>query len=487
MPPLRAVIVAAVSTASQVGEDKASIPQQLAACREVCTARRWNIVAEIVIPGHSRNYDWLDQLRADCQEYDDLIRLVDAGAVDVIVVRDYDRLWRTVSLQSQVMARCRQARVQILSLGQPEEIVPPEHLAGRGTQLSPIIFSWLSEEENRIRVRRRQVGMHDRVRRGLPSVSVPAFGYRLAESVDQPATVNADQACWVRWMYERRADGWGYIRIMRGLIERGVVGPAGGLWHLSTVRRILRNDVYVGVVRWGGQVNREGAHEAIIDRELWERVQRVNGSRPGRYRSANVHPLTGLATCGECGWTLAYTRHRRDGNRYYLRCQRYARYREEAPCHFGHALARPIEEAVRLAVRQALSEPAAWLEAQRERANGSDLQRRIAEIDRHMAEQQRRYERWNALYESGGMTADELLLHRQRIIGAVEALREERQALDHARRDVDASYGRLLTLTARREALEDETPEGLRNLYRELIERVVVHKVPVRRIEIVWR
>lgn len=485
MPPLRAVIVAAVSTAAQAEEDKASIPQQLAAGRETCAARHWNVVAEISIPGHSRNYDWLDQLRADCPEYDDLIRLVDTSAVDVIVCRDYDRLWRTVSLQSQVMARCKQSRVQILSLGQPAEIVSPEVLADRGTELSPIIFSWLSEEENRIRVRRRQVGMLDRVRRGLYNASTTPYGYNAPESADATMTHNEPEARWVRWMYERRAEGWGYTRILRRLEELGAPAPAGGRWHTCTVRGILHNDVYVGVVRWGSAVNREGLHPRIIDDVLWGRVQRVNGSRQGQFRSANVHALTGLVTCGECGWTLAYTRHTRDGDRCYLRCQRYERHRDA--CHFGHILAPTVERVVYDAVYRAFGAPDVWLDEQRARANGHEVATRIAAIDADMAEQQARFARWNSLYERGGITDEELLAHRQRIIGAVEALREERETLDRTRRDVDASHAHLVALATRRSAMPTATPEELRDLYREVIERVVVHKRPARRIEVFWK
>ncbi len=54
---MRAIIVAAVSSAEQASEQKDSIPGQLAACRETCQQRGWTVADEVSILGHSRNYN----------------------------------------------------------------------------------------------------------------------------------------------------------------------------------------------------------------------------------------------------------------------------------------------------------------------------------------------------------------------------------------------------------------------------------------------
>ncbi|NLT73160.1 MAG: recombinase family protein, partial [Chloroflexi bacterium] len=113
MPPLRAAIVAAVSDPKQAAADKASIPDQIKDSRRLCEVRDWTPAAEVIIPGHSRNYNWLHEIVRDCPEYGEMIDLIEAGAVDLIVCRDYDRLWRTDALRAQVTALCREHGVQV--------------------------------------------------------------------------------------------------------------------------------------------------------------------------------------------------------------------------------------------------------------------------------------------------------------------------------------------------------------------------------------
>lgn len=481
--PLRAAIVAAVSTGVQATEDKYSIPDQLRDGRAECTTRHWPVVAEVVIPGHSRNYEWLDQLRADCPEYDQLIRLIDDRAIDVIVVRDYDRLWRTVSLQSQFMTRCKMSRVQVLSLNQPEEIVSPELLAERGTRLGPLIFSWLSEEENRIRAGRHKVGMHGRIRRGLYNGALAPYGYKRV-ATDAPLEIDEEQARWVRWMYQRRAEHWGYIKLFQRLNAMGVVAPGGGLWNDVTVARILSSDIYIGGVHWGSAHNREGGHQPIIDHDLWITVQGINRSRQARYRArGTVRALSGLAYCGACGRGLGYSKNNRGYTT--LNCPRTKLYPDQ--CHFGAVGAPPVEAVVLEYVTAALSRPKEWLAAQRERTNSTEADARLAAIDRALAEQQRRYDRWNTLYEAEGISAEELLTHRRRIGDVIQALQDERAALEVKRRNIDASYNTLLSLTPMLKQLSTLPPKELHDIYVQLIERVIITKEPERTIEIVWR
>ena len=66
---MRPLIFAVVSTGAQATQEKYSLDQQLAACREVCRAQGWAVAREISIAGHSRNYDCLDDIMADCPGY----------------------------------------------------------------------------------------------------------------------------------------------------------------------------------------------------------------------------------------------------------------------------------------------------------------------------------------------------------------------------------------------------------------------------------
>ncbi len=43
-------------------------------------------------------------------------------------------------------------------------------------------------------------------------------------------------------------------------------------WSKSGIRYMLHNPVYIGKIRWDGEI-RDGDHEAIVDEDLWEAVQ----------------------------------------------------------------------------------------------------------------------------------------------------------------------------------------------------------------------
>ncbi len=109
------------------------------------------------------------------------------------------------------------------------------------------------------------------------------FGYRnvrrdgpgrRGQSVLEPD----EQAPLVAWAFERYAAGSLSVSALTGqLAEKGLRNRLGNPLGISAVHRMLRNPVYVGVVRWRG-VEREGIHHPLVSRALFERVQSVLGA-----------------------------------------------------------------------------------------------------------------------------------------------------------------------------------------------------------------
>jgi site-specific DNA recombinase len=381
---------------------------------------------------------------------------------------------------------CREHHVQIFACNQPAEPVARELLDKAGTdtaRLSEILFGFISEQENRTRVRRRQIGMRERARRGRFCGSTAPFGYTFDD--DRQLVPDPVTAHWLRWIFEQRAAGASYEVIMNELTARGIPSPGGGHWWASTVYNITHNSTYIGHVTWGDTECADGQHEPLISRELWDRVQVINENgtswRFGEH--VHVHALTGLLRCGHCGWACGYTKATAT-QRHNIRCNQYAHYR--SACNAGYWPAAEVEAYVLDAVQQALYAPDDWRDAQEAAQNTADVQAELDALESQIAEQERRHARWNALFEAGGITANELLTHRQRIYGQIDALSERRDALSASLADLDASRDRLASL---RDALDDVAnwpPERLRELYAQTIRRVVLYKHPAPRIEIDW-
>jgi DNA invertase Pin-like site-specific DNA recombinase len=72
-------------------------------------------------------------------------------------------------------------------------------------------------------------------------------------------------------------------------------------WNAFTVRRLLRNRSYLGETRYGDRLVRD-SHPALVDRVTFERAH-PGEERPQR-RPAAVFPLSGFATCANCGELL---------------------------------------------------------------------------------------------------------------------------------------------------------------------------------------
>ena len=83
-------------------------------------------------------------------------------------------------------------------------------------------------------------------------------------------------------------------------------------WSFDAVTRLLRNEVYRGVVVFGDWRN-DDAHEAIVSAELWEAVRAADDNRARRRKQnpKDVSPyyLRGVVHCPHCGCKMTPAAH----------------------------------------------------------------------------------------------------------------------------------------------------------------------------------
>ena len=170
------------------------------------------------------------------------------------------------------------------------------------------------------------------------------YGYRKSDEDKHRLVVDEEAAAVVREIYRMRYSGMAYGKIAAALNEKGILSPRwywelhygkkgsckySKLWAYATVKNILNDTVYLGIVtqnRTGSRsykdktmiqkpetewICHEDAHKAIVDRELWEAVQEKN--RAVKQQVTNhAAPLpalfTGKLVCADCGHPLVATR-----------------------------------------------------------------------------------------------------------------------------------------------------------------------------------
>ena len=129
------------------------------------------------------------------------------------------------------------------------------------------------------------------------------YGYMRAP--DGTVAIQEDEAAIVREIFGRVSNGEAFADILRSLNDRGLKTKTGHEWTNSSFNSMLQNERYIGVYAHSG-VRIEGGAPAIIDRELFDRVQyrlrtKKNPRSPQKRRRENgVYLLTGKIFCGEC-------------------------------------------------------------------------------------------------------------------------------------------------------------------------------------------
>jgi site-specific DNA recombinase len=135
------------------------------------------------------------------------------------------------------------------------------------------------------------------------------------------------EAAIVKRIYAEYMDGASFIQIKRSLEADGILNGAGNAkWHESNIRQILTNEKYIGdallqktytvsVLEKKRVSNNgfapkyyvEGSHEAIIDKDMFLRVQaeiarRANILSDGKRRIySSRYALSSIVVCGHCG------------------------------------------------------------------------------------------------------------------------------------------------------------------------------------------
>lgn len=157
------------------------------------------------------------------------------------------------------------------------------------------------------------------------------FGYdREQQKNKKYILVQNENAVHVRMIFEWYAEGVGLYEIAKRLTDMRI-SPKRNVykkWSIPTLKNMLRNDAYIGIVRYGesktirvyenGKLKKKqvpapesdvvvakGLHIPIISFDLWERVQaRIgNGDRTNSaYELSN--PLAGLLICKKCGYMM---------------------------------------------------------------------------------------------------------------------------------------------------------------------------------------
>jgi hypothetical protein len=156
-------------------------------------------------------------------------------------------------------------------------------------------------------------------KKGMWMGGVPPYGYRVE---NRKLVVDRETATHVRWIFTRFLEIGSCTVLAREVGARGIRSPRGNRIDKKYIYRMLSNRAYIGEAVHKGD-SYPGEHDAIIDRETWDKVHTILQESPrkraARTRAQTPALLKGLLF-GPDGAAFSPTHTRKGGRlyRYYV-------------------------------------------------------------------------------------------------------------------------------------------------------------------------
>lgn len=173
-----------------------------------------------------------------------LLREVESGIGDAVLVMDLDRLGRGDMVDQGTIYRVfRYSETFIIT---PTEIIDPND---ENQELTFSIKSLIAREELKTIVKRMQRGRRVSAKEGKSISRVPAYGYLRDNNLK--LYPDPEKGWVISKVFELMANGMGRQTIAQELDRLDITPPQGEYWNPSTISSIIKNEVYLGHIIWG--------------------------------------------------------------------------------------------------------------------------------------------------------------------------------------------------------------------------------------------
>lgn len=309
-------------------DDSQSIQNQKFMLRNYCRERDWeiyDIYCDDGCSGVDRNRPEFKRLLRDCE----------SGHIDIVLCKDQSRFSRDIIVIEQYI-NDKFLEWGIRFIGVADNADSDSEMYGT-MRLFTSAYNEMYVKDISCKIRRTLTFKREQ---GQFIGSFAPYGYLIDPKDKHRLIIDENTVDNVKLIFDIFIQGNGYRKIAQELNSRGIPSPsaykkqtgskyvncnadgsnAKGLWTQSTISAILRNEMYTGTLVQGKshnvsyknkkrkKVDRNewvripNTHEAIIDRETWERTQERLNSHVRSSRVTNeLSPLSGKVKCAVCG------------------------------------------------------------------------------------------------------------------------------------------------------------------------------------------
>ncbi len=357
----------------QVDKNLHDIPMQKSRCREFIDLKSdWSLHKEFAEMGVSG-------YKTSAKDRDAIVELKTMALkdeFDILLVFMFDRLGRKDDETPFVVEWFVDHGIEVWSV-----IEGQQRFDSHVDKLTNYIRFWQASGESLNTSTRVKSHMAEEVKQGHFKGGTPAFGYRLVHNgrVNKRGREVYDLEIWepeakvVRYIFDLYVNhGLGTQTIARRLESEGIMNRKGGNFVCPTIKNIITNQLYIGIMKCGETIGGPFEHLRIIDDEIFSAAKDIAEQRSNAYQEKRKIPrkiakhclLTGIVFCDHCGGRLVTStslkkRKTKDGNVSTKRIWRYVCYnnmRHKRLCdgQSGYQ-AKKVDEAVEEAIMMLLS------------------------------------------------------------------------------------------------------------------------------------
>lgn len=288
LPQLRAI---GIGRQSKKNDESLSIPLQIERLEQVAAAENFNLLGVLEEPGVSGGADLSKRrgLRV-------AVEMVENDEADVIVAAYFDRFFRDLTVQAEVLDRIEKAGGRVLAAD-----VGDVSNETASSWMSATAIGMVAEYHRRVTREKTSESRRAAIARGVPASPRITPAYRRvfdAQGTCVGIEPHPERAPIVRRAFELRAAGSSLPAIVDFLHEHGIELSHSGLQKLFE-SRIVR-----GELRHGRYVKLE-SHEPVVSEELWQAVQAVRGSRGRKAKSERLLARQRILRCETCGGPMS--------------------------------------------------------------------------------------------------------------------------------------------------------------------------------------
>ena len=459
-----------------------------------------------------------------------LSAMIDEGLIGTIIVKDMSRLGRDylqVGMYTEMVFPNADIRFIAINNG-------VDSINGTENDMTPFIniFNefYAKDTSRKIRAVFKSKGQS-----GKPLCTNPPYGYIKDPEDKNHWIIDEEAANVVREIFHLCVSGYGPQQIAKEMMRRGYMNPTAYArahgratpdnrtvgddytWQNSTISHILTRMEYLGhtvnfktyrksyknkkqlkndPAQW--QIF-ENTHEAIIDRETFDIVQRIRDGRRRVTPMGEMPILSGMVFCADCGKKLYQVRGRNLPQKEYMVCSTYRKIKGGCSSHQirNEVLERLLLDGIQAVTAYAREHEADFVELITQKSQ-TELDKSLRDGKRELEQAQTRIRKLDdiiqRLYEDNleGKVSDErfarMTANYEEEQKGLESRVAELKKLLAAEKDRSVNVDHFLTLVRKYTDVQELTAE----IVREFVEKVYVHQAEridgqkVQRIRIVW-